>query len=102
MQSCSAAFGSNRTGTFCWKEASPFLSATRALEILIALLERPWEVVSKDELVGRAWPNTFVEESNLRAQVAVLRKALDNSQTGMRYIAAVPGRGYRFVAEISA
>ena len=73
----------------------------RALEILIALLERPGELVSKDELFARAWPNTIVEESNLRAQVAALRRALrENRET--RYISAAPGRGYRFVGLVSA
>lgn len=74
---------------------------SRALELLIALTERVGDVVTKDELLARAWPNTTVEESNLRAQVALLRKILGDDQTTARYIAAVPGRGYRFVAPIS-
>ncbi len=79
----------------------PVAIGARALEILIALLERPGELVSKDELFARAWPNTIVEELNLRAQVAALRRALrENRDT--RYIAAAPGRGYRFVGLVSA
>jgi predicted ATPase/DNA-binding winged helix-turn-helix (wHTH) protein len=74
---------------------------TRALEILIALTERVGELVTKDELIARAWSNATVEESNLRVQVALLRKVLGDTQTVPRYIAAVPGRGYRFVAPIS-
>jgi predicted ATPase/DNA-binding winged helix-turn-helix (wHTH) protein len=74
------------------------LIGTRALEILIALVEHAGELVTKDQLVSRAWPNSVVEESNLRAQVAVLRKALHGGETDEHYIAAVPGRGYRFVA----
>jgi predicted ATPase/DNA-binding winged helix-turn-helix (wHTH) protein len=80
------------------KGDKPVLIGTRALEILIALVEHAGELVTKDQLVSRAWPNSVVEESNLRAQVAVLRKALHGGETDEHYIAAVPGRGYRFVA----
>lgn len=79
----------------------PLPVGSRALEILIALTERCGEVVTKDELFARVWPNATVEESNLRAQVALLRKALGDDHAAARYIAAVPGRGYRFVAQIS-
>jgi DNA-binding winged helix-turn-helix (wHTH) protein len=74
---------------------------SRALEILIVLTERGGELVTKDELLSRAWPNATVEESNLRAQVALLRKILGDNQAAPRFIAAVPGRGYRFVSPTS-
>src|SRR5262249_59826030 len=47
------------------------------------------------------WPDTYVEEGNLRVQMAALRRALGEDQSGNRYIATVPGRGYRFVAPVS-
>jgi predicted ATPase/DNA-binding winged helix-turn-helix (wHTH) protein len=74
---------------------------SRAMEILIALVERAGELVSKEELIARVWPNTFVDETNLRVNVAGLRRALRDGQAGNRYIATDPGRGYRFVAPIS-
>ncbi len=74
---------------------------SRALEILIVLLERPGELLTKDELMARVWPKTVVEEGNLRAQVAALRKALDDGRDNARYIISVPGRGYRFVAPVT-
>jgi predicted ATPase/DNA-binding winged helix-turn-helix (wHTH) protein len=70
---------------------------SRALDILIALLERPGEVVGKDELVARVWPNTTVEESNLKFQVGALRRTLGK---GNRYLGTIPGRGYSFVAPL--
>ncbi|MEI2298896.1 ATP-binding protein [Ensifer sp. MJa1] len=73
---------------------------SRALEILAALVERPGEVVSKTELVARAWPDTFVEESNLKVNVAALRRALGDSANDTQYIATVSGRGYRFVSPV--
>ncbi len=74
---------------------------SRALEILTALIERPGELVGKAELVSRAWPNTFVEESNLKVNVAVLRRVLGDAPDGTPYIATVSGRGYRFVFPVS-
>ena len=80
---------------------APVPIGSRALEILIALTDRPGEVVSRDELVARAWRNLVVDESNLRAQVALLRKALRERESDFPLIVAVPGRGYRFVAPVS-
>jgi DNA-binding winged helix-turn-helix (wHTH) protein len=73
---------------------------SRALEILAALIERPGELVSKGELLSRAWPSTFVEESNLKVNVAALRRTLGERPGGARYIATVSGRGYRFVSPV--
>ena len=73
---------------------------SRAYEILVALVERAGEVVSKDELVARVWPNIFVEESNLRVHINALRRALREGHGGARYVSTIPGRGYSFVAPI--
>src|SRR5215475_9581268 len=71
---------------------------SRALEILIVLLERPGELVSKQELMGRVWPDTFVEPANLTVHMSALRRTLRDGRDGNRFIINVPGRGYRFVA----
>ncbi len=52
----------------------------RALTLLIALVEKNGELVSKEELITRVWPDTFVEEANLRVHVAALRKVLGGHQ----------------------
>jgi predicted ATPase/DNA-binding winged helix-turn-helix (wHTH) protein len=78
----------------------PVRLGSRALDILTALVERAGEVVSKEELMARAWPQAFVEESNLKIQVSVLRRALGDGQGGHRYIVTVPGRGYNFVTQV--
>ena len=62
----------------------PVRLGSRAFDILTALVERAGEVVGKDELVARAWPQTFVEESNLKLQVHALRRALGDGQGGQR------------------
>src|SRR5271169_3973620 len=78
----------------------PVRLGSRAFDILAALVERAGEVVGKEELIARAWPQTFVDEANLKIQVSALRRALGDGQNGHRYIVTVPGRGYNFVAPI--
>ena len=73
----------------------------RALDILLALIERPGEVVAKQELMRRVWPGIAVEELNLRVNIASLRKALGDQSETARFVASVPGRGYCFVAPVS-
>jgi DNA-binding winged helix-turn-helix (wHTH) protein len=72
----------------------------RALEILIALLERRGELVSKRDLMARVWPNLFVDPSNLTINMSALRRALRDGRDGRRFIVNIPGRGYRFVASV--
>jgi predicted ATPase/DNA-binding winged helix-turn-helix (wHTH) protein len=79
---------------------TPVRLGSRAVELLAALVERPGELVSKSELFARVWPNTVVEESNLKVHIAALRRALGEGQPGRRYVATVSGRGYRFVAPV--
>src|SRR6202047_4317716 len=82
-------------------DGKPLRLGSRALEILVALVERAGETVRKDELIARTWPDTVVEENALRGHVAALRKALGEGRAGKRYIANVAGRGYPFVAPVT-
>jgi DNA-binding winged helix-turn-helix (wHTH) protein len=79
----------------------PLRVGSRALDILVALVERAGNLVSKDELMTRGWPDTFVDDANLRVHVAALRRALRDGEGGNRYIFTVPGRGYWFVAPVA-
>ncbi len=79
----------------------PLRIGNRALDILTTLVERAGEIVTKEELIARVWPNTFVEEGNLRVHLAAIRKILGDGTAGNRYVVNIPGRGYRFVAPIS-
>jgi DNA-binding winged helix-turn-helix (wHTH) protein len=83
------------------KGGVPVRLGSRALDILIALVERPAEVVTKKELFARVWPDLLVDEGSLRYHVSALRKALDDGQSATRYVANVSGRGYCFVVPIS-
>jgi DNA-binding winged helix-turn-helix (wHTH) protein len=79
----------------------PVPLGSRALEILIALLERHRELVSKQELMARVWPNLFVEPANLTVHVSALRRRLRDGRDGNRFIINIPGRGYCFVAPVT-
>jgi predicted ATPase/DNA-binding winged helix-turn-helix (wHTH) protein/class 3 adenylate cyclase len=81
---------------------SPVRLGGRARDLLIALLEQAGQVITKEALSARLWPNIVVEEGALRVHVAALRKALRDGQDGRRYIANIAGRGYAFVGEVVA
>ena len=72
----------------------------RAFDILIALVERRSEIVTKDELMHQVWGGQVVEENTLAVHLSALRRALGEDRRGIRYIATVPGRGYRFLATV--
>ena len=78
----------------------PVPLGSRALELLIVLLGRPGELVSKQELMARVWPNTFVEPANLTVHISALRRTLRDGRDGNRFIINIPGRGYCFVMPI--
>ena len=61
---------------------------SRALDILIALVERPAEVVSKKELIAKVWPDLVVDEGSLRFHVLALRKALGQEQSSSTRVGA--------------
>jgi len=79
----------------------PVPLGSRAMHILIVLLERPGELVSKQELMARVWPNLFVEPANLTVHVSALRRTLRDGRAGNRFIINIPGRGYCFVAPVT-
>ncbi|MFN0123809.1 MAG: winged helix-turn-helix domain-containing protein, partial [Blastocatellia bacterium] len=64
---------------------------------LLALLESSGAVITKDDLLAKVWPDTFVEESSLTKNIALLRKALRNGHDHSDYIETIPTIGYRFV-----
>jgi len=70
---------------------------TRALDLLLVLLEADGSLVTKDELFRRVWPGIVVSEANLKVQISALRKALGEDRD---FIHTEFGRGYRFTAEV--
>jgi DNA-binding winged helix-turn-helix (wHTH) protein len=82
-------------------EDEPIPLGSRAMDILIALVERAGELVSKEELMARVWPNTFVAPANLTVQLCAVRRALGDGRNGNRFVINISGRGYRFVAPVT-
>src|ERR1700759_2676180 len=66
-----------------------------AFEILLLLIDRRGEFVSRREITEAIWPNTVVEENNLTVQIAALRRVVDSGRTRGSCIQTVSGRGYR-------
>jgi TolB-like protein/DNA-binding winged helix-turn-helix (wHTH) protein/Tfp pilus assembly protein PilF len=73
--------------------------APKAFETLVLLVENSGHLLTKDELMKRLWPGTFVEEANLAQNISAIRRALDGINGGEQYIETVPKGGYRFTAE---
>ena len=78
----------------------PLRMGGRALDILQVLVEHAGRVVRKEQLIARVWPDSVVEEINLRVHIAALRRALGDGEKGQRYIVNVPQCGYSFIAPV--
>ncbi|HVF73345.1 MAG TPA: winged helix-turn-helix domain-containing protein [Chthoniobacterales bacterium] len=72
----------------------------RVFETLLYLVEHHGDLVERDQLMDAVWPDAVVEENNITQNVSTLRRVLGDSQGANRFIVTVPGRGYRFVAEV--
>jgi len=73
----------------------------KAFRTLLVLVESRGQIVTKEELLQKVWPDTFVEEATLAQNVFTLRKVLKDDRGSSHYIETVPKRGYRFVARVT-
>jgi predicted ATPase/DNA-binding winged helix-turn-helix (wHTH) protein len=80
-------------------DGKPIRLGNRAFDLLTALVEHAGEMLSHNELMVRAWPDSVVEEGSLRVHLAALRKVLGGG-SGDSFIVNIPGRGYQFVAPV--
>jgi len=95
-------------GPFCldgnkkllWRDSEPVALTPKVLDTLLTLIELRDRVVTKDELLERVWRGTVVEEGGLARNISILRKALGEKPDQHTYIVTVPGKGYRFVADV--
>ena len=72
----------------------------KAYDVLVALVQQRGRLVTKDELLKRIWPESFVEEGGLTVHMSALRKALREDAHRPIYIETVAGSGYRFIAAV--
>ena len=82
-------------------DGKPVPLAPKSFEILLALVRSNGHLVTKDELMRKVWPDSFVEEANLTVNVSALRKVLGETHEGQQFIETVPKRGYRFIAKVA-
>ena len=80
------------------RDNKPLALTPKTYDALLVLVKNSGRLLSKAELMQALWPDSFVEESNLTVQISAVRKVLGEEQS---YIVTVPGRGYRFGAEVS-
>ena len=73
----------------------------KSFDTLLILIRNSGRVVTKEDLMKALWPDSFVEEANLSQNIFILRKALGETAQDARYIATVPGRGYRFAEKVA-
>ena len=80
-------------------DGQPIELGSRAFDLLMVLIGAPGILVTKKEIISRVWPETVVEESNLKVQMSALRRVLNADRD---VIKTVHGRGYVFTVEASA
>src|SRR5215472_11239655 len=78
----------------------PLPLTPKAFDTLLALVQESGKTIEKDDLMRKVWPDAVVEENNLNQNITALRKTLGDSRQESKYIATIPGFGYRFVAEV--
>ena len=84
------------------RRGSPLTLPPKTFDLLAVLVSCPGRLLTKDELLKRVWPDSFVEESNLAYHVFALRRALGEKPDGSQYVETIPKSGYRFVADVES
>jgi TolB-like protein/DNA-binding winged helix-turn-helix (wHTH) protein/Tfp pilus assembly protein PilF len=82
-------------------DGKPVPLTAKVFDTLVVLVKNAGHLVLKDELMKAIWPDSFVGEISLARNISELRKALGESAQDQRYIVTIPGRGYRFAAQVN-
>jgi DNA-binding winged helix-turn-helix (wHTH) protein len=96
---CFAEFTLDATERRLLRNSAAIRLAPKALDLLIALVRDAGRLVTKEQLLARVWPDSFVEEGILTVHVSALRKALGNEDS---YIETIPRTGYRFIVPVTS
>src|SRR5579875_3145217 len=94
-------FRFDRASGRLWRGSEEVALRPKAAAVLSALVARSGAVVSKRDLMREVWPDGFVGDAALAVCVTELRRAFGDEARCPRYVANVPRRGYRLVAEVS-
>ena len=84
-----------------WRGSEAIKLRPKAFAVLNYLLERPGQLVTKEELLNSIWPQTFVSDAVLKVTIRQLREALDDDPKSPRFIETAHRRGYRFIGQIA-
>ena len=95
------AFRLDATQRLLLREGTVVPLTLKAFDLLLTLVESDGQVLTKDGLMRKVWPDSFVEEANLSHHIHKLREALGEREQGDKYIETLARRGYRFVAKVS-
>ena len=82
-------------------DGDPVSLSPKAFEILLILVQNGSGLTTKEELMRRVWPDSFVEEANLTVNISALRRQLGLTPNGQQHIETVPKKGYRFAVPVS-
>src|SRR6188768_1562301 len=84
------------------RNGNPLELYAKTFDLLAFLVERNGKLVSRDEILEKVWEGQFVEDTNLSVQISALRKALGEKKNAPRFLITVPGKGYKFVADLNS
>jgi len=82
------------------RDGEPLPVTPKAVETLLALIDKSGEVLSREDLMQSVWPDSAVEDGSLTQNIYLLRKYLGKAPNGVSYIDTIPRRGYRFVGQV--
>jgi DNA-binding winged helix-turn-helix (wHTH) protein/TolB-like protein len=82
-------------------DGSPISLTPKAFEILLVLVQNGSRLTTKEELMRKVWPDSFVEDANLTVNISALRRHLGETPSGQQYIETVPRKGYRFAVPVT-
>ena len=82
------------------RRGEPVVVSPKCLELLVFLVDNRNRLVEKEEVLQGVWPDSFVDEQNVKQNVYVLRRILGDDQNGHTFIQTIPRRGYKFIAPV--
>ena len=83
------------------RDGTPVSLTSRVFDTLVFMVEHHGTVLDKERLMEAVWPDSIVEENNLAQSISKLRQVLGEKPGTHRFIVTVPGRGYRFAADVT-
>src|SRR5262245_30073548 len=100
---CTLSFGPYRldpANARLWHQTQPVRLTPKAFQVLCYVVERPGQLVNKDELFAAVWAHTVISDATLTSAIQEIRKALQDNPREPQYLETVPKRGFRFIGKV--